>query len=259
MLVGKAIGASVAAPEAIAVGGGPPRSRARSRRRDGPGCEQRPSRYRRWVWDNLHGRKWLRADKIETAGAGMTVYRYHIALRAIVTCVAAALSAFPVIFLLAREFDLVSIMLTPVFVAGASFILHGALSRATIVVDDRHIAAYMFGIQTKAIRWQDIKKIRKQRVYNGYNYVDSFHVVDRRPRSLICKFFANVCGDIVVCHEISNLSGLLQQINSFARQYDIPLVVWDTEAAGAKLETKTGKEYWKEAVAKVEEVRVTQF
>jgi len=114
-------------------------------------------------------------------------------------------------------------------------------------------------LETKSIRWEDIKRIRKVRVTNGYNYVDNFRVVDRMPRGLICRFFVNLCGDIVFNHEISDLRGLLEQVNSFARQHNIPLFVWDTEAAGAKVRAKTGTEKWRQGIAEIEDVRVTEF
>lgn len=191
----------------------------------------------------------------------MTVYRYNVALTVFFTCMTAAFAAFTLIFLIVfvRPFDLVGIMLTALSFLFVFVFLRVVLSRATIVANDRHIAAYMLGMQSRVIRWQDIKKIRKVRASNGYNYVDSFDVVDRMPRRLICKLvFVNLCGDIVFTQDISDLRGLLQQVNSFAQQHDIPLVVCDTEADHAKLRTKTGREWWTQALAK-EEVRVNEF
>ena len=52
---------------------------------------------------------------------------------------------------------------------------------------------------------------------------------------------------------------LLDRINFYSQQYNIPLVVWDTEAATAKLATKRGPGYWRRATAKIPEVRVAEF
>jgi hypothetical protein len=191
----------------------------------------------------------------------VTVYRYNVVLTAFLMCVTGAMSALLLTMLnyFVRALDLVGIIVTAVTFVFVILVLRALLSRATIVVDDRQIAAYTLGMRTKAMRWQDIKKIRKVRVTNGYNYVDSFDVVDRRPHNPVCRFFlVNLCGDIVFTQDISDMRGLLQQINFCARQHDVPLVVSDSEAAVAKLRTKTGKEFWKEAFAK-EEVRVTEF
>jgi hypothetical protein len=191
----------------------------------------------------------------------MTNYRYNAALTALLSCVVIGLVPLTLYMFISfvRSVDPLGVSLAALVSLVPILLFRSLLSRASIAVDNRRIAACVLGIETKAIRWEDIKKVRKVRVTNGYAYVDSFHVMDRKPRNLICRLFVNLCGDIVFTQDISDLRSLLQQLNFYAQQHEILLVVWDTEAAVDRFRTKSGTRYWRQAVAKIEEVKVVEF
>jgi hypothetical protein len=95
------------------------------------------------------------------------------------------------------------------------------------------------------MEWIDTKKIRKSRVTNGYAYVESFDVHDKETHGCACRFLVNFCGTIEFTQDIRGLRGLLAEVDLYARQYGIPLVAWDTEAAGGKLAAQKGPRYWR--------------
>jgi hypothetical protein len=121
------------------------------------------------------------------------------------------------------------------------------------------ISAKALGIRTRAIKWRDVKKIRKARVTNGYVYVENFNIQDSKKHDVVCRFFVNFCGNIAFSQDIRGLRNLLNRVNFYARQHEIPLVIWDTEAAAAKLASEKGPGYWRRATAQIPEVRVAEF
>jgi hypothetical protein len=133
------------------------------------------------------------------------------------------------------------------------------LTRASIVVDERGISTQAFGIKTRSIAWNDVKKIMKVRVSNGYSYVDNFSIQDKIARIFICRLFINFCGNVVFSQDIRDLRYLLDEINFYARRYKIPLFVLDAEGATATGAARGHVGYWKRAKATILEVRVEKF
>jgi len=136
-----------------------------------------------------------------------------------------------------------------------ALLLKALLSRAAINVGVDEVAAKVCGIKTRRIPWHQVGKVKKVRVTNGYQYVDIYHIVPRQDRGRACEFFVNFCGDIVFTQDISNLRGLLDHINVFAQQFQVPLVVFDTEAAAAKIRNEKTPRYWQ----KIEEIPVAEL
>jgi hypothetical protein len=185
----------------------------------------------------------------------MTSYRYSVVLRLGLGGVT-FLCLFFLLYLLVSSIsdaDLLEMLPVPLLAWGVIIYLRTFLSRSSILLDDQLIAACMFGFRTKVIKWQDVAKIKKIRGTNGYTYVDSYQLFDRRSHNLICRFLlVNLCGSILFTQEIHNLEGLVQEINLHARRHAIPLVMWDAEAT-ANLRAKE----W--SVLRVEEVPVDEF
>jgi hypothetical protein len=194
------------------------------------------------------------------------VYRYNRA--AVVLCVAVTL-AFAwlvpyLLFLSVRHEDLLN-MAVAVLVGVLPVAGFGAvLSRASLAVDEVGISASTFGVRTRALRWGEVKRIKKLRLPNGipvkgYGYSDQFHIQDGRKHSPLCRLLVNVCGNIVFTQDIHDLRRLLDQINVYARQYNIPLVVQDSEANAAGLASDPQFGYWRRAASRVPEVTVDEF
>ena len=184
----------------------------------------------------------------------MTIYRYNPLLPMGLSCVT-GLHAFLALYFLVfsiQSADPLDAMFAALFGFGTVTSLLALLSRTSIAVDEQCIASCLFGIRIKVIRWRDAARIRKVRVTNGYSYVDSYHVVGRNPDNLVCRYFSNLCANIVFTQEIRKLSSVIGEINEHARRFAIPLVVSDAEAA-AKLRAN------KWTTLKVDEVPTTKF
>jgi hypothetical protein len=134
------------------------------------------------------------------------------------------------------------------------------LTRTSIVIDEGGVSASAFGMRLKSTQWGEVKRIRKTRSpgYSGHCTV-SFQIEDENTHPAVCRFFVNVCGNVAFTQEIRGLRDLLDQINFYAREYKISLVVWDIQAAGAKLAPLKGSAYWRQATARIPEIEVEGF
>ena len=177
-----------------------------------------------------------------------------------VTSVAVTVGILDVYLLLffAQRHDLLGVLIMIVLSSFPVLLVRAVLSRASIVVSEADISATFFGLKIKSIEWTNIQKITKSRVYNGYAYTDIFHVQDRDHQA-ICRFLINLCGNLVFTQDIHTLRGLLSEVNLYAKRHNIPLAVWDTEAAAAEVRSRQGGSYWKRATAKIPETRVREL
>ena len=187
-------------------------------------------------------------------------YNYSAAITfilSIITCFA-AIVFLPLLpyFLSRREWMAMSIDV--VFAIVPVLLFRATMCRASIKINEDGIAAFIFGFEAKTISWKNMTKIRKTRVTNGYNYVDSFSVFDGN-HSLICRYFVNVCGGIMFSQDIRGLRDLLDKVSFYARRYEVPLVVLDTEAAAKEFARDQAPGRWKRGMAKSAEVRVSEF
>jgi hypothetical protein len=190
----------------------------------------------------------------------VSIYHYGAAMTVGVASMTVAVGILDVylLFFFAKSHDLLGALIMIALSPFPVFLVRAVLSRVSIVVSEVKIAATLFGLQIKSIEWTNIQKIIKSRVYNGYAYIDIFHVQDRNHNS-ICKFFINLCGNLVFTQDIHNLRGLLSEVNLYARRHNIPLAVWNTEAAAAELRSRQGGSYWKRATAKILETTVREL
>jgi hypothetical protein len=221
-----------------------------------------PKRRRCWDVSEPLNSKWDTAtETVPFNGASRSVYRYNIAVSAMIAGAAFVSTAIVItgFVLFAESRDRAGILIVTVLVAFPILLFRAALTRTSIVLDRSGISARAFGINTRRMEWRSVAKITKSRVTNGYIYVDSINVVEGGQKSLLCRFFANLCGDIRIGQDIRDFRELLARINSYAREYEIPLFVWDTEAAAAKVASDRSPGYWRRATAHIPEVRVAQF
>jgi len=205
--------------------------------------------------------EWELKMTITHADASSTVHGYNRAIvlgMAGVTLLVAWVALYlEYIFIPRRDFLGIAILLFLSYYAVLCF--RALLSKACIVLDETGISAKALGMRTKSIRWGNVKKIRKLSLTLGHGYVSSFRIYEARKHNIICNFFLNVCGDIVFNQDIRGLRDLLDQVNFYAREHNIPLVVSDSQSKAARLAPLRGVEYWRGLRTKVPETTVEEF
>ncbi len=109
-----------------------------------------------------------------------------------------------------------------------------SLSRAAIVIDAVGISAQFGNRLARTIRWEEVTQIVKSRVPSGAGTYSNKYRVMARDRGVICRYFVNVCGDIVFDERIQNSRRLLDELNVLAVAHSIPLRAWDLQAIAQK-------------------------
>ena len=91
--------------------------------------------------------------------------------------------------------------------------------------------------------------------------MDRYQILDGKRRAgAICRYLANLCGAITFTQEIHNLRHLLDELNTRAREYNIPLFSHDLEARHRELAAQRGQPGgWKRMNTKIPDVRVAAF
>ncbi len=154
--------------------------------------------------------------------------------------------------------DIVGIAMSSFLLILLPMSLRAVLTRCSVAVNDAGISAVIFGVATKRIRWSDVTKVRKMRVYISMAFVDGF-VVFENHHGLICRFFVNICGSVGFSESINECRELLDLINQYAQLHDIPLTVIDVEKMRNDLARDTKPGRWRRGMKRDAEVRVTEF
>lgn len=141
---------------------------------------------------------------------------------------------------------------------GPLIFFRATLSRFPLYINDVEISASLFGITTKTIKWKDVQKIRRIRVYNLYGAVDLFEIFDN-THNIFCGFFVNVCGNIYFTQHIEGYRELLDCIHFYARQFQIPLVALDSRIAATRISEGKGPYRWRRGLKQDAEIKVTEF
>jgi len=109
----------------------------------------------------------------------------------------------------------------------------GALSYATILLDNNGISSRIAGRRSRQISWRDVERITKRRVRdsgeNSLGYEDNFTVesrIQKGPKWLL----VNLRGSITFEESIKDYKRLVQEINAQAKRHKIPLFFFNKEA-----------------------------
>jgi hypothetical protein len=191
-----------------------------------------------------------------------SIYRYNsvmVVLASLVTLVCALFVPFlGWLFIPRRDVTGIAIMIV---ISPLPLVFLGALlSRQTLIVDEAGVSARVMGVRAKTLGWGQVGKISKRRsIGYGGVYTETFQIQDATEHSLICRYFVNFCGNIAFTEDIRCLRDLLDQLNFYARQYKIPLVVIDGEAAAGRSASRLPAERRRIAVGRIPETTVDEL
>jgi hypothetical protein len=116
---------------------------------------------------------------------------------------------------------------------------------AAIGIDNEGIKTYYFGRWGKCLKWREIDRIRRVYEYDpsSYRFVTRYfvHTRESAPHEyFMARMLANSQsprGAILFDGYLVNLRRLLDRINEYARQYNVPLEATDKQNGGTKAPT----------------------
>lgn len=175
----------------------------------------------------------------------------------IVTLSISAMDAFLIRLSLAKgdiykDLVFIFLLLCPLMLARTS------LSWLSISLNEDGISASIFGITTKKIEWDNVKKIRKIRVYVFPGQLELFEAIEQK-HNFICGFLVNICGNIAFSQNINQCRNLLDYVNVYAHRHEIPLVVMDPRAAATRISQDPAPGRWRRGMAIDAEEKVAEL